>query len=157
MKPIERLVSVEAIKTLRIKYAHLLDSNNISRLDEVFAQDAVVDAGRGRWEGIDDVLAGLREAYAAFDRPGIASYPFHHAVTNHWVEFIDENTAQGRCYLIDLQTDPTRERWLLLGTYADEYRREEGRWIISRSRLDVTWPEPSVGGGLPGTDLVLPS
>lgn len=51
MNPLERLLATEEIRTLRIKYAHLLDSNHIDRLDEVFSSDAIVDAGRGQWEG----------------------------------------------------------------------------------------------------------
>ncbi|MFJ4107767.1 nuclear transport factor 2 family protein [Oerskovia enterophila] len=156
MDPIDRLLATEDIRSLRIKYAHLLDSNHVDRLGEVFASDAIVDAGRGKWHGLEAVLAGLSEAFAAYDTTGSGIYPFHHAITNHWIEFTGPGTAEGRSYLIDLQTDPNDERWILLGTYADEYRIENGAWRISRSRLDVTWPVPAVGGGLPAADLVLP-
>lgn len=156
MNPLERLLATEEIRTLRTKYAHLLDSNRIDRLDEVFSSDAIVDAGRGQWEGLDAVVSGLREAYAAYDRTGDGVYPFHHAIMNHWVEFTEPGVAEGRSYLIDLQTDPSKERWILLGTYADEYRLQNGGWRISRTRLDITWPEPAIGGGLPGSNLKLP-
>ena len=156
MNPLERILATEEIRNLRIKYAHLLDSNHIDRLDEVFTSDAIVDAGRGQWEGLAAVISGLREAYQAFDQTGQGSYPFHHAITNHWVEFTAPGVAEGRCYLIDLQTNPATDRWILLGTYADEYRLEGGTWRISRTRLDITWPDPAVGGGLPGDGLVLP-
>ncbi|RZL24656.1 MAG: nuclear transport factor 2 family protein [Rhodococcus sp. (in: high G+C Gram-positive bacteria)] len=157
MDPLDRLLATEEIRTLRIKYAHLLDSNNIDRLDEVFTSDAIVDAGRGQWEGLENVIAGLKEAYAAYDQTGDGIYPFHHAITNHWVEFTGPTIAEGRSYLIDLQTDPSKDRWILLGTYADEYRIQNDGWRISRTRLDITWPEPAIGGGLPGNnDLELP-
>lgn len=157
MNPLDRLLATEEIRTLRIKYAHLLDSNNIERLDEVFTADAIVDAGRGQWEGLETVIAGLKEAYAAYDQTGDGTYPFHHAITNHWVEFTEPGVAEGRSYLIDLQTDPSKDRWILLGTYADEYRIVNTEWRISRTRLDITWPEPAIGGGLPGNnDLELP-
>ncbi|MFJ3034639.1 nuclear transport factor 2 family protein [Curtobacterium pusillum] len=126
------------------------------RLGEVFATDAVVSAGRGLWNGRSEILAGLQEAYTVYAASGRSPYPFHHAITNHWVEFTSDHTAEGRSYLLDLQTAETAERWILLGTYADEYVIEDGDWRIGRSQLDVTWPEPAVGGGVPGDGLVVP-
>ena len=80
-------------------------------------------------------------------------------MSNHWIELLDDDHAQGRCYLIDFATQkPAGENpLLLLGLYADEYRRVDGQWLISRTRLDVVWPEPDIGGGTPGNDLVLPA
>jgi len=46
---------------------------------------------------------------------------------------------------------------VLMGIYADEYRRVDGQWLISRTRLDVIWPKPDVAGGEPGNGLALPS
>jgi hypothetical protein len=157
MERIERLLAIEEIRNLRIKYAHLLDTNNTHSLGELFTADAICDAGRGQWEGRAAIVDGLRSAFLEYDRAGTGRYPFHHVITNHWVEFTTPNTAEGRSYLIDLQTDPARDRWILLGTYADEYRLEGGAWLISRTRLDITWPERSIGGGPPGDHLVLPA
>jgi hypothetical protein len=157
MEPIERLLAIEEIRNLRIKYAHLLDTNNARLLGELFTADAICDAGRGQWEGRSAIVDGLNTAFAEYDSGGTGAYPFHHVITNHWVECTGPTTAEGRSYLVDLQTDPARDRWILLGTYADEYRLERGVWLISRTRLDITWPERSIGGGLPGDQLVLPT
>ncbi|MFM0616309.1 nuclear transport factor 2 family protein [Paraburkholderia nemoris] len=155
---IEKLLDLEEIRGLRIKYGHFLDSNSIDELGLIFAPDAICDVGQGPWVGRQAILTGLEQAFIAYDLEKHGSYPFLHAVTNHWVEFIDKDTAQGRCYLLDLQTiaKPERDPWILLGMYADEYRRIDGQWYISRSRLDVAWPERNVGGGHPGKNMVLP-
>jgi hypothetical protein len=64
-------------------------------------------------------------------------------VSNHWVEILDEDRAEGRCYLTDFVTQrPTGDSpLLLLGVYVDEYRRVQGEWLISSTRLDVVWPQ----------------
>jgi hypothetical protein len=157
MERIERLLAIEEIRNLRIKYGHLLDTNNARVLGELFTDDAICDAGRGQWDGRSAIVDGLSSAFAEYDRADTGAYPFHHVITNHWVEFAGPETAEGRAYLVDLQTDPAQDRWILLGTYADEYRLEGGVWLISRTRLDITWPERSIGGGLPGDRLELPS
>ncbi|ALE05717.1 hypothetical protein AL755_09950 [Arthrobacter sp. ERGS1:01] len=157
MEPVEKLLAIEEIRNLRIKYAHLLDTNDADELGQLFTSDAICDAGRGQWEGRQSIVDGLGAAFAEYDKAGTGQYPFHHVITNHWVEFIDRDLAEGRAYLVDLQTGREQERWILLGTYADEYRCDGGIWRISRTRLDITWPQPSIGGGLPGRDLVLPT
>ena len=120
-------------------------------------RSAICDAGRGQWEGRTAIVEGMSAAFAEYDGAGTGCYPFHHVITNHWIEFTSPSTAEGRAYLVDLHTGQDQDRWILLGTYADEYRREGGVWRISRTRLDITWPERSVGGGLPGDYLTLPT
>jgi len=142
-KAILDLLDRDAIRDLRIRYAHLLDGNEIDALDAVFAPDAVVEVTVGRMEGIAAIRTGLTDAFAQFDRDGRGSYPFLHAVTNHWVSLTGPDTAEGRCYLIDWETasKPDPNPLLLLGLYHDEYRRINGEWRIARSRLEVVWPD----------------
>lgn len=139
---IKALLDREAIRDLRVLYAHHLDSNNIAALDQVFSADAVVEVTVGKMEGIAAIQAGLGEAFQLFDRDRRGSYPFMHAITNHWVQLTGPDTAQGRCYLIDFETasKPDPNPLLLLGLYADEYRRIDGQWRITSTRLEVVWP-----------------
>ncbi len=155
---IQKLIDLEEIKNLRVLYSHYLDRNSMTDLAELFAPDAVCNAGLGDWNGRDAIRAGLHKAVVDYDLDQHGSYPFLHAVTNQWVELIDADTAQGRCYLIDLHTvdKPDRDPWILLGMYADEYRRIDNRWYITRSQLDIVWPTRQIGGGNPGNMLVLP-
>ncbi|UQS17545.1 nuclear transport factor 2 family protein [Pseudomonas sp. HS6] len=155
---LNRLLTLEAIRNLRLRYCHHLDANRMDLLGRLFTEDALCQVDRGSWKGREAIEQGLSEAFSAFDTQQTGAYPFFHAVSNHWIEILDENRAQGRCYLIDFATQrPAGENpLLLLGLYADEYRRVDGQWLISRTRLDVVWPETHIGGGDPGNGLFLP-
>jgi hypothetical protein len=136
------LLDREEIRNLRTIYAHHLDSNNIAALDQVFSADAVVEVTVGKMEGIDAIRVGLNDAFKLYDRDHRGSYPFMHAITNHWVKLTGPDTALGRCYLIDFETasKPDPNPLLLLGLYADEYQRIDGEWRITHTRLEVVWP-----------------
>jgi hypothetical protein len=142
---IRALLDREQIRDLRTLYAHHLDSNNIAALDQVFSTDAVVEVTVGKMEGIDAIRAGLSDAFTQFDRDHQGSYPFMHAIANHWIELIGPDTARGRCYLIDFETasKPDPNPLLLLGLYADDYQRINGQWRITRTCLEVVWPQRS--------------
>ncbi|QEI08519.1 nuclear transport factor 2 family protein [Pigmentiphaga aceris] len=142
---INALLDREEIRELRTRYAHYLDSNNIAALDQVFSADAVVEVTVGRMEGIDAIRLGLNDAFKQFDRDHQGSYPFMHAIVNHQITLTGTDHAEGRCYLIDFETasKPDPNPLLLLGLYADEYRRIDGEWRITRSRLEVVWPQRS--------------
>jgi len=155
---IKELIDIEEIRNLRTLYGHCLDGNRPDGLDEVFAVDAIADAGLGVWKGRAEIHAGLAGAFKAYDRDNQGIYPFIHAVTNHWVKLLGPDLAEGRCYLIDFETasksDPNP--LLLLGIYADEYKRIDGKWRISRTRLETVWPQRNGGGGTPGNGMPLP-
>ena len=140
---LKALLDREEIRNLRTFYAHHLDSNIIDALDEVFSADAVVEVTVGKMTGIDAIRSGLNDAFKLFDRDHQGSYPFLHAIANHWIKLTGPDTAQGRCYLIDFETasKPDPNPLLLLGLYADTYRRIDGEWRITHTRLEVVWPE----------------
>lgn len=142
---LNRLISVEAIRNLRLRYCHHLDANRMDALAALFTEDAICHVDRAGWTGRDAIKAGLSQAFRDFDKQQRGQYPFVHAVSNHLIEIIDEDRAEGRCYLIDFVTQrPAGENpLLLLGVYVDEYRRVDGEWLISHTRLDVVWPEHS--------------
>jgi hypothetical protein len=155
---LQTLFDIEQIRTLRMLYSHYLDGNKLTALDEVFTPDALVEVTVGVMRGIDEIRAGLTKAFADFDRDDQGRYPFLHAVTNHWVKLTGADTAEGRCYLIDFETasKPYPNPLLLLGLYSDEYKRIQGEWRISRSRLEVVWPNRNGGAGEPGNGMMLP-
>jgi hypothetical protein len=146
---IKALLDREEIRNLRTLYALHLDSNNISALDQVFSDDAVVEVTVGKMEGIDAIRAGLNDAFKLYDRDNQGSYPFLHAITNHWIKLTGPDTAEGRCYLIDFETasKPDPNPLLLLGLYADNYQRINGEWRITRTSLEVIWPQRSGASG----------
>jgi hypothetical protein len=153
------LLDIEDIRNLRILYSHYLDSGNANDLHKIFAQDALVEVTVGAMRGLSEIQSGLGEAFTTFDRDKRGRFPFFHAVTNHWVKLTGPDTAEGLCYLIDFETasKPDPNPLLLLGLYADAYRRIDGEWRITHSRLETVWPEANGGGGRPGEGLKLPS
>ena len=160
MEPeLKRLLTREAIRDLRLRYCHYLDTNRMDAMAGLFTEDAICQVDRGIWRGRAAIRDGLAAAFAAYDIHQRGAYPFLHAVSNHWIDVLDEDRAEGRCYLIDFDTSrpASVNPLLLLGVYADEYRRVDGQWLISRTRLDVVWPQPNVGGGAPADGLLLPS
>ena len=140
---VKGMLDREEIRNLRTLYAHHLDSNNIHLLDQVFCADAVVEVTAGKMEGIDAIPTGLEEAFRLYDRDHQGTYPFMHVIANHRVQLTGPDTAEGRCYLIDFETasKPDPNPLLLLGLYADEYKRVDGQWRISCTRLEVVWPQ----------------
>jgi len=147
------LMDIEAIKKLRILYSHLLDTKDLDRLTGLFTEDAVCNfgGGRGIWTGREELRRNWAGVHTEFDTNRAGSYPFLHAVTNHWVELTGPNSAEGRCYLLDWVTAQVdRNPLLVLGIYADIYRKESGTWRISYCRIDYVWPERDVVGGAPG-------
>lgn len=135
------LLDVEEIRHLRMRYSHALDSGDIDALDRVFAVDALVVVTVGAMKGLDMIKAGLADAYRLFDRDGRNHYPFLHVIANHQVTLTGADTAEGSCYLVDFETasKPDPSPLLLLGLYHDHYRRIDGVWRISETRLDVIW------------------
>ncbi|ACT06875.1 conserved hypothetical protein [Dickeya chrysanthemi Ech1591] len=156
---ITRLLSLEAIRNLRIRYCHHLDANHMDELARLFTEEATCFVAGIGWQGREAIRAGLTQAFEEYDALHRGTYPFMHVIANHWIEFINDDHAEGRCYLTDWVTERPAgtSPLLLLGSYADEYLRIDGKWLINRTRLDITWPEPDIGGGAPGNDLILPS
>ena len=137
---VEELIATEEIRRLRVLYSHHYDGADLDALVDLFTDDAVCEFGPrfgGDWVGKEQI----RENYASnINREG---NPFEvmHAVANHWIELTGPDTARGRSYLLDLRTKVGAENPLILfGIYDDDYRRVEGQWKISRSRIDFLWP-----------------
>lgn len=146
MNDIDKLLNIESIKNLRIQYSHLLDTNQMDKVAVLFSEDATCQTDRRPWEGRSEIQKGLEKAFQDFDEKSHGSYPFMHAVTNHWVEITSQTTAKGKCYLIDLLTQRPLEDLplLLLGIYEDEYEYIDGKWYITKSVLDVAWPQRDI-------------
>ena len=140
---IQQLLDYEEIRNLRTLYSHYLDSNNIASLDQIFSADAVVEVTVGKMQGIAEIQAGLKDAFALFDRDHRGHYPFMHVIANHWIQLTGPDRAEGRCYLVDFETasKPDPNPLLLLGLYHDEYQRIDGQWRITRTALQVVWPQ----------------
>ena len=139
---ISAMLDREDIRALRQHYSALLDGNQADRMGEVFTDDAEVIVTVGSMKGLDEIKTSLRGAYQMFDSRKAGHFPFVHAIANHEITLTGRDTATGNCYLLDFVTDRpgTQHPFLLLGRYVDSYVRVNGAWRISRSELDVLWP-----------------
>lgn len=139
---ITAMLDREDIRALRLHYSALLDGNEADRMGEVFTEDAEVVVTVGAMTGLDEIKSSLREAYQTFDTLKAGHFPFVHAIANHEITLTGPDTATGSCYLLDFVTDRpgAQHPFLLLGRYVDTYVRVNGDWRISRSELDVLWP-----------------
>lgn len=138
----EKLLDIEEIRNLRIRYTHALDKNDMEAASQVFAADAVCQTDREPWNGRQEIKAGLEKAFNDYDIKKRGRYPFLHLISNHLIELNDDGTASGSCYLTDNVTEraPEESTLLLLGIYRDEYRKVDDKWFITASSLDVVWP-----------------
>ena len=147
---VRRLLDEDAIKTLTLHYSHFLDHHYLDRLRQVFTADVICEFGPyGSWEGIETVLAN----YAAVNQ-SMGGHPFvaMHANTQHWIEWLDRDTALGRRQLIDFDLTRTADEnpLLWLGLYEDRYLRTADGWRISHMKLNFLWPERLFSENFPG-------
>ncbi len=146
MGAIEDLVEIEAIKNVRHLYCHYFDGKEIAALADLFTEDAVCEFGPtfgGDWEGREQI----RENFAKYAEREGPPYGVLHAVTNPWIRLIDAETANGRWYLLDLNTSEGVENPLILfGIYDDIYKKRDDRWRIHRTRIDFLWPRREYHG-----------
>mgnify|MGYP000883513661 FL=1 len=102
---LNKLLSLEAIRNLRIQYCHFLDTNRMDELAQLFTDDAICFVDRAGWQGREAIRNGLSQAFAEYDAQHRGTYPFLHSISNHWIEILSEDRAEGRCYLTDFVTE----------------------------------------------------
>jgi ketosteroid isomerase-like protein len=138
---LEQLLQIEEIRQLRVRYSHCFDGQRLEELVDLFTEDAVCEFGPdfgGDWVG----KARIRESYARYLAREGPEFGVLHAVTNHDVTLVDDTTALGRSYLLDLRTtEGVANPLILFGVYDDLYRKLGGAWKIHRTRIDFLWPK----------------
>lgn len=151
MTELEVLIETEKIKKLRVLYSHYFDMNELEKLVALFTPDAICEFGvHGTCVGHAQIRELYEHAHEHWDKHKQNTYPYVHAITNHWVEFTGSTSAEGRCYLIDMVMCQEQSPLLLIGAYDDEYKKVDDRWFIHRTRIDYLWPNRAVVGGAPG-------
>lgn len=151
MDQVERLVAIEAIKNVKARYWYCMDTKDWAGLRDVFTDDAVFDMRAERALALGtsmDGLPGEREAAEAGDplvivgAETIAS--FIRAAVESWT-----TVHHGHAPIIDVaECDRGTAIWPLFdyiddgqrsmkgyGHYHEEYRKIDGRWLISSAVL----------------------
>ena len=134
---LDRLEAIEAIRVLKARYADVCDTGyDPVRMRPFFTEDAVWDGGPrfGRHEGVDAIC----EFFA-----GVSSqitWALHYMIAPVIEVADDGEAATGSWYLLEpctMATDEGPRAMLLMGRYADRYRKEPDGWKFTEVRLDA--------------------
>lgn len=129
---------LESIRRVKHAYFRLLDLKRFDELGELLTDDvsSSYDSGSMSQQGRVDVVAFLHKVLG--DPGRITMHTGHHPE----IELTSPTTATGTWYLEDRVIVPEYD-FELHGTalYHDEYRKEGGRWRISRTGYDRIFEE----------------
>lgn len=142
MTPLDRLLSIEEIKQVFAGRLRCLDLKEWDRYGDFHTEDVVSDTWRDRHdaEGEAPVVVGRARLTAAIRRA--LGGPVHITTVHHGhspeIELLTDETARGAWAMEDKLwwTNGEKEEHLHgYGHYLEEYRRVDGRWLISRRTL----------------------
>lgn len=132
------LVEIEEIKRVKYRYLRCLDQKRWDELCEVLTEDAVASYSGGKYhfEGRVAIVEFLSRTM------GADSFHSSHRVHQPEIDLLGPDDASGVWAMDDVvvMTD-----WDLTirgaAFYEDEYRREDGRWRISRTGYKRVYEE----------------
>lgn len=131
------LVAREQIRDVVTRYNTHGDAGRLEDATAVFTADARVEfvelSGTTVYQGRAEVLrimTEVKEQWADSARSRGETAYVRHFVSSHQIDLIDEANARGRCYVAVVKAHGL-DHW---GRYLDEYRVEDGRWLISVRR-----------------------
>lgn len=133
------LAAREAIRDTLARYCHLVDAGRIDELLELFADDAVLEAGdlppaHGR-AAIREVFLGTgRRLVAATGKPLI-----RHHLSNVAIEMEGPEAAAAVSYFLAL-TERGVDHW---GRYRDRLVRRGTRWVLQHRRVRTDGRAPT--------------
>ena len=139
---VDELRDIEAIKTLKARYCHLVDAGCWDELAELWTEDATCDyAFFGSYNGRDEIVNEFfRELVAS------ASSFNAHMVHNPLIELTGDR-AKGTWYLTAHTTNqPSNRAVWVMGLYRDEFERIDGSWKISSLEFEFRYFTPFEDG-----------
>ena len=154
---IQKLEDIEEIKNLKATYCYLCDAGlgdpkNRDELIAHFTEDAKVDFGLGegsQFEGPDGLKIFFGEVV-----PGSVSFCIH--MVHNPIIKVDGDKATGRWYYEAPTTDmATGEAQWMMGTYIEEYVRENNQWKFSSIKTDWKYITPYNEGWAKNRGVIL--
>ena len=159
MEPVETLLAIEEIKKLKARYFQNLDFKNWEELAQLFTPDAVIDYSEHPRDLIEqhgrDEIKPAPEAWVftggaavvRFLGPLLADVVSVHHGHDPQVTVTGADAATGFWSLYD-RLEFKDEVYHGYGHYQEEYRRVQGKWLISHlvliRRRSVLEPKPAV-------------
>jgi hypothetical protein len=125
---IERLAALEDIRQLTYTYGWGIDTADPALVAGVFAADGSYDAsglGLGHYANQAEIRAAFTEILAKLTAGS------QHSITNHRIEFADDDHAHGTCYIMGEGIGLEGEYIQAHGAYQDTYLRTPDGWRIS--------------------------
>lgn len=129
----EALLEVEAIKQLKARYFRLMDTKQWLPFSQVFADDIVVDVSEDK-HAPGDTITG-RANVLDFIRKAIGkAITVHHGHMPE-IELLSATEARGVWAMFDYVEFKPSRGIRGYGHYHEEYRKEAGKWHISKLKL----------------------
>lgn len=147
MDQLERLVAIEAIKNVKARYWYCMDMKDWAGLRDVFTDEVVFDMRAERAfargtsqdgfppaleaaEAGDPMVIVGAEAVASFIRTAVESWTTVHHGHAPIIDVTESDRGTAIWPLFDYIDDGQRAM-KGYGHYHDEYRKVDGRWLIS--------------------------
>jgi len=137
LSPLQRLEVREACERLALDYSFFADAGRMDEWSRLFAEDGEMHL----FGQVHVGPAAIRAAVGAGRPPEAFSV---HAITNHRIDVVSEDAAEGTAYIIVF----TGERKpgapasvaqitpLMVGTYHDAYKRTPAGWKFARRAFE---------------------
>lgn len=130
------------LQELVANYAFYCDTQQYDKIDALFVESGIFDESilgmpiaRGR--------AAIREL---FGQSGVTVDYLIHLNCNHRIGEFDSNTARGTAHLHAEGMSRGGNAFRILGYYADDYEKVNGRWLIKHRKLLAIAPLVGFGG-----------
>lgn len=139
---VKELKDLEAIKMLKARYCHLVDTRRWDELRELLTEDATCDYGFfGFYDGRDEIVNKFfRELVDS------ASSFMAHMVHNPVIT-VQGDSASGSWYLTAQTTiQPVNQAVWVMGVYRDAFKRVGGAWKIHRLAFEFKYYTPYEDG-----------
>lgn len=139
-KRIQVLEDLEEIKKLKVRYAKYIDDNfNVEKLGELFAEDAVW--GGEAW-GMFQGREAIKEYFAGMSKHMVFSC--HRIVAPDIT--VEGKKAYGTWYGMNSGILSNGKGFWSSCLYIDEYKKINGQWLISSTKIHHFYRSPYEGG-----------
>lgn len=130
MSPVEQLLALEEIKTLRARWARLLDAHDYAALRPLLDPEAEISVTRPN--GDNSYARGSEQIFALMEDRVADVRMVHHIIAPE-IYLDDEDRARG----VWRQHSFHPQAGHLFGTLEEDYVRRDGAWRIIRLHLTL--------------------